>query len=425
MITIKKHVIKLKPENEVTSDKVFKSRKIIDENGNYLYHEDGIFSERIFGKFNRCKCGELTRPGICPKCGVRVLNKKSMPDFYIDFSNLLDIPYMQIDDPSFTDKSIAEGILSYKGFVYDGEYVEFDLKTIDTSKYDTDKVKIGKDAILELGGTDEWYEKQVRHALSVPHTSLRRITAQNGQYILGTLNTILINIIRKKRILTYYSAFTSSTIFAELNNRRYILQQIEDMNEELFMMIAKNNSNLVDREFKGQGLTGIIRAVITNNFSLDEDTALIGKYFIKTLYPKIYDQFTVDGVTDVEGINEYLEDNDYYVLLNRQPTIGAKSIIGMRPKFSTKDDEKYVIQLNPIIFEGLAGDCDGDVLSITALYTKAACEEASRLIPSRNYIEGSNSSIRNGLPEDFVYVMEKMYSENTETAEDIEKLINE
>ena len=45
------------PLNKVTSTKVFKSRKIIDAKGNYLFDPDGIFSERIFGKYiRRRKC---------------------------------------------------------------------------------------------------------------------------------------------------------------------------------------------------------------------------------------------------------------------------------------------------------------------------------------------------------------------------------
>ena len=42
--------------------------------------------------------------------------------------------------------------------------------------------------------------------------------------------------------------------------------------------------------------------------------------------------------------------------------------------------------------------------NIIALYSKVACEEAKKLLASNNYIEGSNSSIRNGILEEFEYV---------------------
>ena len=424
MITIKRVNIKTNSANEVTTDKIFKPRKVRDANGNLLFHEDGIFSERIFGKFNRCNCGAQTKPGICPTCGVRVLNKKYMPNFYISFEGLLDIPYLDIE-PDFADKTIVTNLFNYNGFLYDGKYEEFKLKDMNTTEYDQSKVLIGKEAILSLGATEEWYNQQVHDKLSIPHTSLRKITVQNGNYFLGTLNTIFIDILKKKRALTYYYNLPIPDIFYELDIKQQILNKINKVYDELFNMLAKNKSSVIAREIRGQGLTGIIRAVITNNFSLDEDVALIGKYFIKTLYPKIYEMFTdEDGNTDVKGINKYLEDNEYYVLLNRQPTIGAKSILGMKPVFSEKDEEKYVLQLNPIIFDGLAGDVDGDVLSITALYTKDACKEAKQLLPSVNYIEGSNSSIRNGCPEDFRYVMQKCYDEENNVASEIHDIIN-
>jgi len=40
------------------------------------------------------------------------------------------------------------------------------------------------------------------------------------------------------------------------------------------------------------------------------------------------------------------------------------------------------------------------------LYSKEACEEARKLLPNVNYIEGSSSSIRNGILEEFKYVDE-------------------
>ena len=40
------------PANQVTSEKVFPPRKIKDKDGNFLFHDEGIFSEKIFGKEN-------------------------------------------------------------------------------------------------------------------------------------------------------------------------------------------------------------------------------------------------------------------------------------------------------------------------------------------------------------------------------------
>ena len=100
------------------------------------------------------------------------------------------------------------------------------------------------------------------------------------------------------------------------------------------------------------------------------------------------------------------------VLLNRQPTISAKSIIAMKPVFSADPDARFVIQAVPIIYDGLAADVDGDALNVIALYTRKSIDEARKLLPSANYLEGSNSSIRNAILEEFLYVEKKMEKEN-------------
>ena len=388
------------PMNQVTSEKVFQARKIKDGD-RYLFHEDGIFSEKIFGKFGKCYCGELTKPGICKKCNCRVLNKRNIPNFYIKFE--FDLPNRVINYGAY-DKVLVENLLNSRGFLYDGEYIEFDLKA-DLSVYDEKKVLFGKDAIMSLGVTEEWYNANVHRLISIPHTSFRQITFQGDMYFLGNLNTIYMNMLRLNNRYINLKKNNKLTIFNEINLRYLVCRDLNKLYEELFMILAKNKRNIIDSELKGQPETGMIRAVMTNNFSLDEDIIKIGYYFIPTLYPKLFNKYTDEnGETDIDGINSELAKEEYLVLFNRQPTIGAKSIIAMKPVFSDKDSEMFVIQANPIVYDGLAADVDGDSLNVIALYSKAACEEAKKLLASNNYIEGSNSGIRNGILEEFEYV---------------------
>ena len=388
------------PMNQVTSEKVFQARKIKDGD-RYLFHEDGIFSEKIFGKFGKCYCGELTKPGICKKCNCRVLNKRNIPNFYIKFE--FDLPNRIINYGAY-DKVLVENLLNSRGFLYDGEYIEFDLKA-DLSVYDEKKVLFGKDAIMSLGVTEEWYNANVHRLISIPHTSFRQIIFQGDKYFLGNLNTIYMNMLRLNNRYINLQKNNKLTIFNEINLRYLVCRDLNKLYEELFMILAKNKRNIIDSELKGQPETGMIRAVMTNNFSLDEDIIKIGYYFIPTLYPKLFNKYTDEnGETDIDGINSELEKEEYLVLFNRQPTIGAKSIIAMKPVFSDKDSEMFVIQANPIVYDGLAADVDGDSLNVIALYSKAACEEAKKLLASNNYIEGSNSGIRNGILEEFEYV---------------------
>lgn len=399
-ITIKPVTIVENPKNEITSSKVFQARKIKDGD-RYLFHADGIFSEKIFGKFGQCYCGKLTKPGFCNDCGCRVLSKRNMPNFYMKFG--FDLPNRVIDYVDY-DKTLISNLLECNGFLYEGEYIEFDLRN-DLSIYDEKKVLFGKEAILSLGVSEDWYNANVHRTISIPHTSFRQITFQGDKYFLGNLNALYINMLKFKNTYNEKKKNSKLTVFNEINLRNIINTDINSLYEELFQILAKNNRNIIDNELKGQPETGMIRAVMTNNFSLDEDTLKIGYYFIPTLYPKFYRDFTDEnGQTDIAAINKKLEEDGYLVLFNRQPTIGAKSIIAMKPVFSDKDEEKFVIQANPIVYDGLAADVDGDSLNVIALYSKEACEEAKKLLASNNYVEGSNSSIRNGFLEEFEYV---------------------
>jgi hypothetical protein len=387
--------------NQVTSEKLFQARKIKDGD-RYLFHEDGIFSEKIFGKFGKCVCGEQTKPGICPKCNCRVLNKRNIPNFYIKFN--FDLPNRVINYGAY-DKAMVDNLLNSRGFLYEGEYVEFDLK-IDFSKYDEKKILIGKDALMSIGVSEAWYNENVHRLISIPHTSYRQITFQGDKYFIGNLNTIYINMLRQNNRYENLKKNSKLTIFNEINLRYIVCKELDKLYHELFQILAKNKRNVIDAELKGQPETGMIRAVMTNNFGLEEDTLKIGYYFIPTLYPRLFSKYTdpETGETDIDGLNKELADEDYYVLFNRQPTIGAKSIIGMKPVFSDEESEMFVIQANPIVYDGLAADVDGDSLNVIALYSRAACEEAKKLLASNNYIEGSNSSVRNGILEEFEYV---------------------
>ena len=389
------------PANEVTSDKIFPNRKIKDKDGNYIFHPEGIFSEKIFGKFGHCKCGKLRKPGYCPDCECRVLNKRKMPDFYIKFN--FDLPNRVIDYKKY-NRELLQNLLYYKGFMYEGAYVEFDLKT-DMSVYDKDKILFGKEAILSLGVPEEWYNASVHQLISIPHTSFRKITFQNDSYFIGDLNALYIDMIRLNNKYERLRENSKLNKLNELNIRYITCNKLEDLYKEFFKILAKNKKNAIDNELRGQPETGMIRAVMTNNFSLDEDTVLIGSYFVDTLYPFLCSQhLKEDGTVDIDAINDILRKEEYYVVFNRQPTIGAKSIIAMKPVFSKLEQEQFVIQANPIVYDGLAADVDGDSLNVIALYTRESCEEAKKLLPSVNYIEGSNGSIRNGILEEFEYV---------------------
>ena len=447
-LSIEKLNIKDVKANEVTSGSIFTPRRIRDKQGRLQFHPDGIFSKKIFGQYGHCDCevGEQrTKPGLCKKCGTRVLSLKEMPDYYIKFDNV-DIPRQYIDYSEYKKlKPSLDKLFNYKAFVYEGKLYDFEAEdsAIDLTTLDKDKILIGKEAILSLGVEEDWYNEQVVNKLFIPHPSFRPITTlKDDKHFIGSLNETLLILIRKKNMLNKFLNKKIADPFYELTIKKIIVDGIKDVYTEIYKLLSKKKKSILADEVRGQLLTGAIRGVITNNFSLDEDTIIIGKYFIKTLYPELMlkhcDKEMVgiekDGSNEqiwepdldkvrIADLNKELADNNYLVLVNRQPTIGEKSIIAMRPVFSEKDEDKYVIQINPMITDGLAGDFDGDALLVIALYTNEALKEVEKLLPSKNFIGGENNQIRNGLPEDFVYVMQKSYEDKN--SKELETLINE
>ena len=422
-IKIKRLKIKENPANEVTSHKVLASRRTKDINGNFVYHSEGIFSDKIFGRFGKCKCGELTKPGYCSICETRVISSKRIPDFYVSF-NGVRIPFNDIDYSIFGAKAKeAETIINYEGFIYNGEFVQLNLDKIED---EYEGALIGEDAIVELGGTKEWYEENTTDKFSIPHTTYRPIIkTPTNKLVLGPLNDSLIDLLRKKAEINSYLEMDDLDTITLLVCYNSVIKEIKNIRNEIFDLIAKNKNSVINKEVRGQDITGAARAVVTNNFDLDEDIALIGDYFIPVLYPVLSEKFKdeLTGKIDIHELNKHLMDNGYRILVNRAPTIGEKSIMGMIPQFSENPNERYVLQLNPILFDGFAGDTDGDVFLMIALYTRESHQEADSLLPSRNFLGGDNSEVRNKLPEDFVYVMKKAYETNHEIKDKIRDII--
>ena len=447
-LTIEKLNIRDVKANEVTSGSIFLPRKIKDANGKLRYHPDGIFSKKIFGQYGHCDCEVEPRkkPGLCKKCGVRVLSVKETPDYYIKLDNV-DIPRQHIDYGQYAKmKKNLNKLFNYTAFIYDGQVYDYSPGDESTyiDEFDRDKILIGKDAILSLGVDEDWYNEQVVNKIFIPHPQFRPITTlSDDRHFIGTLNENLLLLIRKKNLLNKFFTKNIKDPLTELSFKAIINNAVKDIYSEVYQLLSKKKRSIIADEVRGQTLTGAVRGVITNNFALDEDTIIIGKYFIKALYPELmekhceqYDtgKFEKDGSgmpiwerdfdkVDIKALNKELEEKNYLVLVNRPPTIGEKSIVAMRPVFSARDEDKYVIQINPMITDGLAGDFDGDCALVIALYTHEAHKEVEKLVPSRNFISGESNKIRNGLPEDFVYVMQKSYEDNN--SEEIETLINE
>lgn len=424
-IKVSKFHVEPNPSNEVTSEKVFKPRRCKDKDGNWRFHDEGIFSKKIFGKLYKCSCGKNKEVGTwCDECGDRVVSKDKMPDFYIDCAVLA--PFAHADYTGFgkLGKEIRN-LMEFRSFIYDGEVVLFDLEKLDLSKYsDNSKIKIGSEAAKEYSSlvTDEWISKNCSPYLPIPHPIYRRIIQTNtGGHILGPMNDIIVDLLDKRAKILSFKTDSGEDKFQELALSSLLYQRYIEVVEKIFEVLVSGKKSVLNQEVLAQPLTGAFRAVITNNDSLDEDTILIGKELVSTIFPNIHKKY--DG--DIDQINEHLEREEYHVLVNRPPTIGEKSMIAMKPVVNHDDRARFVVSTNSIIYDGMAADTDGDVFLTIGIYTKEANEEAKQMLPSNNYIGGSNGRIRNKMPEDFEYAMSQIYKNDPEVRAMIKSIIAE
>ena len=415
--------VKENPYNAVTSEKIFKPRRIKDNKGNWRFSDDGIFSERIFGRIGVCTCGETTTPGTwCPQCNCRVVDKEKMPEFYIPCG--IPLPHIAANYSQFGKYSqIVEDLMKFKSFLYDGEVIEFDLEKINCESYDRDKVKIGFEAVKELniGATNKWFKENTIWNISVPHPIFRPIIELNdNKYVIGPINTVLIDLLTKRNQILSFMKFNKDDKLGILAINKKLCEKYEEvLNKIFFDIITGGKKSLLKQEIISQPITGAIRAVITNNFALEEDVILIGKEYIEILFPYVFKKHRGDFVK----INEELKSKNYNVLVNRPPTIGQKSVIFMKPRINMDDNYRFVVSTNPIIFDGLGADTDGDVFLVIGLYTEESNEEAEKLKPSKNYINGSDGFIRNKIPEDFMFAYQQL-RKNSKAYKEIEKIMN-
>ena len=447
-ISIRTNKIVKDPRNRVTSNLIYQrgSRRDL---GNIKFDDDGIFSNKIFGNFNSCICGKNKEiDTVCEECGCRVIDKDNMPDFYIDLT--IPVATFFADFSVFQNEDEIRSLISYNSFVYDDKIVPF-TPDIDINMYENDRIHIGIDALKEMNVPDSWIDKNTTDYISISHPAFRPLIHNklDSSPLITDINQVYMD------LLSTINKFTSYNIqyFPKLFNcvkGYYITELYNKVIDKIFYELAESRNSVVKNQMQGHPISGAIRAVVINRFDIDEDIILIGDTLIETLYPYIYKQYN----GDMYKINEYLINSNARVIINRPPSICHLSIIAMKPRVASvyplgktantdncvktnidfceeyysninKDNSNinfgdaevnnqineygYAIDTigvrcvatNPVVMDGLAGDYDGDVLLVSALYSDEAKKEADLMLPSNSYMNFPNGTIRNHIIEDF------------------------
>jgi hypothetical protein len=418
------HEINKRPENQVTSPGFFKKnqRRVSDK---YAFDENGLFSRKIFGRIGACECGQVTGEGYCEICQCRVVDQNNMPDFYIDLG--IKVPKLFVDYGKY--KNVKE-LLTYEAFLTDdpltGKPLIVKEDGSDISEYVDKPIRIGLDAAREIHpDIDEWAKRNMTDTISVPHTIYRpNLRLQDKSISFSPINKQLAEILKNIQNIQEYSSIfenletTTSLNYYLLSFNNEIYKAYSGAMHEVYKMLTNGKNSFIGSDLKAHRVTGAVKGTVINRHDLPEDIILIGDTFIQTLYPYLYKKYK----GDMQQINQHLIEHNEIVLLNRPPTICHLSINALRPrvascyKLGTRPgvQQEYdaendtigirTLAINPIITDGMGADFDGDCMLVIALYSEAAKKEAETMLPSKNYMNYANGTIRNGIIEDVEYV---------------------
>lgn len=336
-------------------------------------------------------------PQFCPKCKDRVVSRTNLPDYYINLPcKVLQFApaYSSLDfskSEIFDEEELIADIMSYKKFIYminefastpmyestqakvsQDEIIESNGKkylllvseyvTSHSDEYgetiysyekpmfdnygnvcgmeykfdlDVDNVMIGEEALLELdfGVTEEWLEENTVSHVLVSHPMFRPIIRNdsNSQGLLSPINEAYIKIISKIKKVNDIREFGEDDKLVSLAMFKKINEIYEDIVIEMLKELQENKTCTIKTEMISHPITNAVRAVLLNRHDLHEDVMLIGDTLIETLFPLLYKKYN----GNMAKINAELVDDNYFVLINRPPSICHLSLMAMKPRVAS------------------------------------------------------------------------------------------
>lgn len=310
------------------------------------FHEDGIFSKRIFGNLYRCDCGQQREEGWCPSCGVRVINPEHMPDFYIDLCCRVPVAYVKWDgahrkEDGKWDYSIKlktnqiESLANYLSFLYvkddKMQFVEVN-DDINPDDWSEGQIYIGADALIKAGVKQEWVDEHMVDFLSIPHTVFRPMVISNSNPFITDINKLYSNIILKiNNVKSIEQSMSKSRPLYLLAAYKAINELYVGIIKQLLIELQDAEFSILKSEIIGHPISGAVRATLINRHDVHEDVIIIGDTLVETLFPYLYKKF--EG--DMERINKELVDAGTLILVNRPPTINHASILAMYPRIAS------------------------------------------------------------------------------------------
>lgn len=330
--------------NRVTSHLILEPhrRQKVDS---LVYHDEGIFSKRVFGNLYRCDCGLKTDEGVCDICGTRVVDPKSMPDFYIELCCWCSVAFADWDKSHRNDdgkwnrrikatveqiKSIAE----YRSFVYvdQDSYEIMDVdEGLDPLQFEGDRTLIGVDALRHVGVSKSWIKESMVDWLSVPHTIFRPMVISSANPFITPINDLYSTIIKRINNALEMEELAKGRPLYLLSAYRVISDLYHQILDKLFAELQDVEYSILKGEIISHPISGAVRATLVNRHDVHEDVIIIGDTLVETLYPYLFKKYG----GNMEEVNRHLVEGDMVLLVNRPPTINHASIVAMKPRIAS------------------------------------------------------------------------------------------
>jgi DNA-directed RNA polymerase subunit beta' len=421
----------------VTSNKIYAKRG---------FHEDGLFSQKIFGPIRNysCACGDYhgrAKAGqLCSICGVEITNsnvrRKRFAKIELPFPIMNPIMYyLLIKVGKITFKDILDNLLlsdmpmSYR---YDEKLKKYIRIAEDEVVPEGTKIFSGLEGAHEISKkmVDENKDKSkiwryiydnfnkfyMNNAIVMP-PAFRPISKTRDVQKRDKMNDFLLKILNftltKNQELLNTNKDSGISFVNVKNLQRYIF----DLYEYIISKFGKKQGLIRDSILgKRNDFSG--RAVIAPDPTLNLDECGVPYLMLLELYKleisNILNERRLFKTYDkaVTYIDECMTKHDYalydlvgeictgrYVILNRQPTLHRMGILA----FKIKVNKEMVIQLHPMACEPFNADFDGDQMAIyRALYPEAEKECAEKLSISKNLLSPSTGDLILGVNQDIV-----------------------
>jgi len=422
----------------VTTSKIYASKR--------GFHEDGIFSQRIFGPVKNYSCGCGTYYGksktgqICKICGVTIANSNKRRTTFAK----IELPF-EVMNPIMYFILIRLGKVTLKEIINNLILSELNIRYFYDEKLKK-YIKLSEDEEAKEGitvyqGLEGAYEiceilvnknKDVNHEWKYAYDNFNKFYIQNVIVMPPAFRpTSKTRDVQKRDkmndgILTLINfVLTKSQELLDTNadagiravNKRNLQRYVFTIYDYVLTKLSKKTGLIRDSILgKRNDFSG--RAVIAPDPTLELDQCSVPYFMLLELYKleianvlnekrilKTYD-FAISYIDDCIK-HESFELYDIVktacakksVILNRQPTLHRMGLLA----FKVKPNRDNVIKIHPMACEPYNADFDGDQMAIyRSLYPDAEEECNEKLLITKNLLSPSTGNLITGVNQDIV-----------------------